>query len=65
MKFEGISMNKDGNYYIIYSYPSIQKIKKECRGKNKRELMIVGMHRKRLRKWIESGNLLKGCDEND
>lgn len=35
MKFESISRNKDGNFYVIYSIPSPQKINRK-NGKEKR-----------------------------
>ena len=59
MKFESISRNKDGNFYVIYYLPSPQKIHANCKGK--RELLIYGFNKNKLKELWPT--LLDQCDE--
>lgn len=64
MKFEGINKNDNGDFYILYSIPSKQKITKAVREQNKngkRELIIVGIPKKKFRSYIP--NIFKDIDE--
>lgn len=66
MKFESIEKNQNGDFYIIYSLPSKQKITKAVRDANKngkREVIIVGIPKKKFRSYIP--NIFKDVDEWD
>lgn len=60
MKFESLSINKNGDFYCIYSLPSPQKIHKNCKGK--RELLIWGIPKSMIKDHL--AHLLDDCDEN-
>lgn len=56
MKLVFIHQNKDGNYYIGYKIP----VQRGIKGKNKsvvEELIIVGMHRSKLKDFLKKHNI--------
>lgn len=63
MKFESLNINKDGNFYAIYSLPSPQKITKAVREQKKREVLIIGIPKKKIKEFLKT--MFDDCDENN
>ena len=59
MTLEFISKNKDGNYYIGYKV----LVTRGIAGKNKKveELLIVGIHKSKIKQYLEE----RGLDVNE
>lgn len=59
MRLEAINRNKNGDFYVIYSLPSPQKINRKM--KPKRELLILGIPKSKFYEMLPM--IAKDCDE--